>query len=407
MTILVSERKEYFVLNTYRDQVPYTRKSIYQISRMKEIFGPFSYLEKKGKVVNVVLSQDSGYLLAETVLDYLEIRNNPWVVYLEESTDNQALIMVVADQGKILKDVLIPLAHVEEVLKDLARDKLPYQFHLGDSSFEIVPLILRYFAKKVPKCEVNKYKEPIFNKIKSREDYKLNYFNDEVKLKKLSRKNYNSITVALLVFIIGGIILYHHQWLMSAAKNEIKIYQWNLRLRDSFRLPRPTDIVGGIQNYLISLQYGAGWPLLSLDYKPGTLFLTVEGNPARNRYLTAWALSHNLSYDEKTNQLSLPMHPLESNSTLRPIHAIKTAENLLLEKLKQVLPEEMIQQGRLEKKDAHQEIEFTLKIENQTIIFLELIAELLENFPVTIKNIKLKLDNGNTNGFIIFVLRGT
>ncbi len=409
MTVLISEKRENFVLNTYREQILNTRKSIFKIKHLAKTLGPFSYLEKKDKFIKVILSQDPGYLLAETVLEYLKIDNQPWVIYLEESPENKAMVMLVVNEGEVVKDILIPITHVEDCLTEIAQDNNPYQFHivdLGSVNIDIVSIVQKKFCKKNSECKIKKYTESVLDQIICKKKYKLLSLDEEIKIKKIKNPNYLGISVFSLVIFLSCLGYYHHQKITSEEERLLSEHQRNRALREAFILPSPKKIVKSIQERLIKVQYMSGWPVTHATYSPGKVLLIIESNPLRNEYLKKWAEKEAIPYDEKANQLSFSLMEVEKNSTPKHIRKISTTEEELTSALKKIVHSDLLKKQNAQDKGVYNSIDFNIDIKNQSIVFLELISDIVAKFPAVITNINLKIENAAINGSVTIELRG-
>lgn len=409
MTILISPKQEHFVLSTYRDQMPHTKKSISRLKQLAESFGPFAYLKKNGDSIKISLSQEPGYLLAETVLDYLKVKDQPWVVYLEESFVNKAIILVVANKGEVLKDALIPIARIDEILNELAQDNHPYQFYVAESKssgLDISSFIQSKFGNAKSKCKLNKYPESIFSSLPSSKEYKMLEINKEIRVKKINKINYIFIAFVLTAASLGYFAYYQNQKTINEAEEKINKQHRESNRSAAFRLPDAKNIIQGIQENIIKVQYVSGWPIKKLTYTPGKLLVTIESHPTRNTYLKKWATSEGIYYNERNNQLLLSMRSFELNPTLRHQDNIHAAEKILLENLKKFLPEEIIHKGAVANKDIYKSTDFKIQINNQPTLILELIAKSIDKLPIEITNIQLSVETGAVSGTISLELRG-
>ncbi len=170
-----------------------------------------------------------------------------------------------------------------------------------------------------------------------------------------------------------------------------------------------SDIATLINN--INLLYTIpGWIPQSVTYTPGTPSNTrahLMSLGARMQILMAWALKYNEKLEITSDGVFLTMN----NYTTRR-NSPNTITNMqdiianIIDRLSYVLPGNNIQFASTADKRVFKEVTLKLAVANLSPVTLDLIGRTLQNLPLVLSNIELKLSNQGLSGLITFKALG-
>ncbi len=421
MPVITREDGQQFVLQTYREVLVLKSMSLMrrELRILEKLHGSNVRLFRQGlDQVEVVLSPDPGYLLGETLWHHFDAPRN--FIYCEYIEAKEQALLVVARDGVLYEDALLPLELLIDELISLqtgehefaiyiAGDELPIGEYGEEDKFAFEPSLVSSF---------NRLSSSILEELPLQEAYHLVSSSEALSAIRESKAPRPAFIAVMAVLVIlaayGG---YHFFKPKPVVKPKIKIVKVDPYEQYEKALATPSvplqllkmkqviDLVNGIP----------GWRALEFTYNAGqsVLNIPIGSMGGSTDLIRTWGRMYNIPVIINTNGLQLAVPFIVPNrAPVTHIRHLQDTLSQLIDVLQGLLPES----GRLtgsaialsdeKTHGVYKEVTVTLKLNRISTAMLTMLAQTLQNYPITLQKMNFTNQQGLLNGTLVFSLLG-
>ncbi len=400
-----------FIAQVYREQLTVKSKRllIQEIRMLSAQHGQYVCLMQRGRnTLEVSFSQEPGFLLAELVWDYFGRIDN--MIYCEALNNCAHCLLVVIRSGSVYLANKLPADHIQKELMPLLVDNQLYDIY----TFGDVPLRdVETFGGAtftLPKKRVNQFhylKDPVFLKLLAAQAFELQPLPDVLRSRYLRRTDVFAVVAFVSVFIFAmgwWLIVSPHADMVSATTGQLK-YKTSYQV--ALSTPRPMDLLHELAQHIDHLYLIPGWVVSKITYNEGQYVIHMNQQGGDLWYLTQWAKQHYYDLHVTTNGAALQLHSQLSRRTLPKHYAsFDKATDELMHRLAHVLTHRAIHVHERHTHGGIQEMRLSLDVTQLSPDLLDLVGHELDDLPVSLSAINLRIKDGLVDGKIDLSLWG-
>lgn len=386
-----------FVIQAYRELLPPGKRAqlIRDIRSVADQQGNYLFLAKKPSgQIEVVYSNETGYLLGESVWNYFAKPDN--LIFVEELPENDQVILVVIREGTVYLDVKIGKADVRTELIPLMAGSQKYQIRVYGHVNLNFPNDLTESSELL--------KRSVFNQLKPGPELILKPLMIALKSKILGTNFIPFLTAAIVIAVVFGgwwtirsqvPRVVHQQNVMIHASNPYADYQQALATEP------PSQQLENMAGLVQKLYFIPGWKVdrILWQQKKYQVFLESDGGDLET--LIAWSKENKFRVEITGNGVRLMrIVQLQNRQEPRKIYATQQVIMLLIDELDQLLHARSVQLGESETYGEAKKTPFSINLKQATPEVLSLIAKQLDNLPLALLSIDLRFNDGLIDGTI-------
>lgn len=395
-----------FIAQVYRERIGVMNKRLLaeEIRTLCDQHGQYLSIMRKMKgELEIAISPLQGYLLGELVWDYFSRLDN--LIFCEAVAESAHCILVVIRAGAVYLDTRLLSSQVYDELLPIFSDQVAYDVYtygdvairdtdtFGDATFKLPKKMVAKF---------NHLKVSVFDKLLPSPEFELQPLPVMLRSKYV-RSRTTSVTVlaVLIVFVMG----WWYFSTMSSTTRSLPVQRASLPSVQQYDLalssPAPTALINELTKKIEQLYLIPGWNAAHITFNGGKYRVDMHSQGGDLWYLTDWAKQHYYELRMTSDGAELT---LESHLKKRDLHKhypdMQSAVDTFVERMRQVLTATAVHVGASQQYGLMQETRFTLDLNKLSPDLLDLIGQELEDLPLSLSSIDLRLQDGLIDGKI-------
>jgi hypothetical protein len=414
MAYITREDGERFVIPSYRDTLSTKKSNLLkrEIMMLSSNYGEYITLQKKGDFqYEVAFSPDSGYLLGESVWHYFKTPVD--MIYCEGIPNTTEAILVVVKAGNVYLDGRFPIEAIVEELIIFKTQQNNFEVYIhGDVPLSEAPEPDKFSFDTSSVKSFTILTDPVFPQVPTIKSLQLQLVTTVLTAQGIgvfpTRKVVGIMVTLGLLWMGWSYINTEEKPLpMTTFSNNVNPYQ---EYQKELTSPDPAKELHLVANKIRFLYSMPGWYPAAVEYLPGTTSLlraSVESGGAKAQVLLDWADKNNVQVEVAQDGIYVNISStLQNRSPPKTILPFQDVIALLVDRLSYVQPGNSLKLGVFMDKKVYKETTLTISLSNISPLTLDLVAELLENLPLVLFKVSLKVNNGNLSGQIILQVLG-
>lgn len=353
--------------------------------------------------VEAAFSKTSGYLLGESVWQYLKRPSH--LIYVEGVSNSAQLLVVIVRSGRVYFDAKITSSELKTELLSVMSDDVPYRVvtygdvpvrvneTFGGATFTLPKQLIASFET---------LEQPLFPMLPCYAGHQLSPI-AAIDLSATARPKRRWAVVsiiAVLMLSVGAWVMFSHRS-TSFAKNTHGVSAMLAKL------PEPRKQLLVLMRELDALYLVPGWQVTQVRYVPEAYQIRMQSIGGTLSYLAAWAKRHHADFQLLPHvvELVLPFKATvrDQEQTLLPMTQV--LENLM-DRLHAVLAEDKVSIVKRSAQKQWQKTVLLLRLQSASPEHLALIGGQLQDLPVAISSMRLNTENGLIQGKIYLSVWG-
>lgn len=402
-----------FIIQPYRElydpeKASTLKKKIRALSKTQgENIRLFKQLDGR---IEAVFSREPGFLLGETIWDFLNKPDN--LIYCEALPERRQALLVVVMNGIVFLDAKRNFATLIDEFITLATSDEKFDIYVcGDMPLGETSEGGKFvFEQK----NVNGFKtleEPLLQQLPIDENAQLQPL--ELALSSPILGKPKTMPIIMVAVLVGIILVFWHIFTEPPKVPKLQLYQPKPAVNpyqgyyQALTTPSPRQQMRELITRTNLISELPGWRIANLTYNGNNYSIQLTSKGGSITQAQAWAKMNNLDISLQQSGLSLTM-PSSLTNRLRPqaIYPLDQTLALLLDDLNQLIPGKNVSFSNMTTPGAYRSANITINLNKSFIGVLMLIGEELNRFPVTITNIILTPQNGNFSGKISLQVLG-
>ncbi|TAK79400.1 MAG: hypothetical protein EPO11_00100 [Gammaproteobacteria bacterium] len=409
MPYITREDGEHFVIPSYRDVMSTKQKSMLkkEVLALSQNYGDYITLQRKGSQYEVAFSPDTGYLLGESI--WHNFKRPMDMIYCEAIPNTTEAILVIVKSGSVYLDGSFPLESIPEELIIFLTQQNNFEIYIyGNVPISQTPEEGKFnFEPKAVKS-FKVLDNPVFPTVPLLKIYQLQLVDTVLKAHGIGVFPTRQIVIGVVVVVVGW-------WLWSFLTAHEAVQQVILPKEDTYAAyktaltsPAPGQEIKQFLDRLNLLYTMPGWVPLKINYTTGSLTALVQSAGMKVETLFAWAKNNRATPTIKPDGIYLTLHiSALSRPTPENIYSLNEVIGTLVDRLATVYPGNHISLDTFTPQGAITEVKVTIKLDNVSSIVLALIGEQLQDLPLTLQSMDIKLTNGIISGSLILNALGS
>ncbi len=402
MPYIIREDGERFVIPSYRDVLSAKQKSVLkkEILLLSQSYGEYITLQaKSGAQYEVAFSPDTGYLLGESIWHYFKRPLD--MIYCEAIPNTADAMLVIVKNGSVYLDGSFPLDSVPEELIIFLTQQNNFEIYLyGDVPISQTPEEGKFHFEPSSVKSFTILDSPVFPTLPLLKIYQLQLVDTVLKA--------HGIGVFPTRQLVIGIVAIALVWWMWSHFTKREIVQEVVPQANPYAAynsalmsPAPDQLVQAFLDQLKLLYLMPGWVPVQVNYDTHAVTASVQSDGVSTQSLLAWANANNAVVNIKSDGIYLTLNTsVPSRPSPKTIFPINQVISQLVDRLAVVYPGNHLDLGSFVSQGVFTDVKVTIKLENILPIVLALIGEQLQDLPVTMQNINIKINNGTMAGTI-------
>jgi len=409
MAYITREDGERFVIPSYREVLSSRQKSVLKkdILLLSQSYGEYITLQEKPPLqCEVAFSPDTGHLLGETV--WYHFKRPSDLIYCEAIPGTTEAILVIVKSGSVYLDGRFPLESIAEELIIFLTQENHFEIYVyGDVPISEKPEEGKFSFETSSVVKFTVLQDPAFPTLPLLKIYQLQLVDPVLKAHGIGVYPVKqfvvlAICIALLWMAWSYLTKPSTQIIVTKKPNPFQPYY------DALSSPVPDEEIQQFLSSLALLYTMPGWTMKSIDYSNGTATASVISAGSKTETLFEWAKINGATVDLKRDGIFVSVNDtLKKRAAPTKIYPLKKVIANFIDRLSRVYPGNHLSLGDFANHGVYTQDELTIKIDKVTPIVLSLIAEQLNDLPLTLKSMSFKVDNGSLSGSIIIEALGS
>lgn len=402
-----------FAIQTYRELLSSKSASLLksEIRLLSQQHGEYVRLFRDTKnSIEAVFSRDPGFLLGESIWYYFGRPSD--LIYCEALPDSQQALVVVVKSSTIYLDTKIPYASLIDEFSTLLTGANQYDVHVYGNvpiSKEPAPETFVFQPEQVASFHV--LERSLLNQLAPDESLELQplelALRSEIFAGAIPTK-YIAYGVALVVLLV---IFYYQFTKREAVIPEIVQPIVQASPESSYdkalMTPAPGRLLDEVGDATMLVTSAPGWLPASVKYIGSSYVFRMQDQGGNLTMLRRWALRENfgISFTQSGVDISMPS-AITARSKPAAIYVNQAVLATMIDELHRLLGARQVILGDTTTVDGFQQTELTVNIRDASPGMLDLIARVLANMPVVMKNLQFNVANGLMSGNITLTVIG-
>lgn len=404
MAYITREDGERFIIPSYRDVLTAKKDSILrrEILLLTANYGEYISLQRKNATqYEVAFSPEPGYLLGETVWNYFKRPQD--LIYCEAIANTSEAILVIVRAGIVYLDGSFTFDAIPDELLTFLTQQNNFDIYIyGDVPISDTPEEGKFVFDSSLVKSFTRLNQPIFPTLPTAKIFQLQLVDSVLKSKGIGTLPIKKIVLAAILL---GLIWIGWDYISSHKKElpQVIIRATNpyLSYYSSLNAPNPSEQVRWLAGFMWQLTTLPGWYADIIEYSDDVLRISVKSYGARTNLLYEWAKKNNASVEIASNGFYLIITTGFTNRmTPTTISSLDSVVTTLLDSFSYILPGNTLGVGAVVPKGRYAERQLTISFDSITPTTLNLIGGKLQNLPLVLVKISIRLNNGFLSGII-------
>lgn len=398
MSYITREDGERFVIPSYRDiliakQKGHLKKEVVALSSS---YGDYITLQKKGPAqYEVAFSQDTGYLLGETI--WHQFKKPMDLIYCEAIPDTSEAILVIVKAGSVYLDGRFPVDSIPEELIIFLTQQNNFEIYVyGDVPISKEPEAGKFSFEAGSVKSFTVLEKPVFPSLPLLRMYQLQLV--DLVLKSQGIGGFPTGRLIALVVLIGLTYLGYSYFTAKkqevVAKEEVDPYEAYYATLAS---PEPEHVVAQVISSLNILFTMPGWGIDQLTYEGGTLKVTLISQGGTVEGLFAWGKNNNISVNIYREGIYL-MVPLDAPSRpkTKSISRVNETIAIVVDRMAAVFPANNLRLGEFTSQGVFTNVEMTMGFDKTSPAILDLMGKQFRGLPLVLQKMTVGVNNDSS-----------
>jgi hypothetical protein len=411
MAVIKRNDGTHFIAQAYRERITVKNKRllVQEIRMLSSSHGSFiSIMRKIKRELEVAISQDQGYLLGELVWDFFGRPDN--LIFCEAIAESANCILVVIRDAAVYLDMKLLSNQIKDELTPILADDREYDVYtfgdvpvrdtdtFGDATFKLPKSIVAKF---------NHLKESVFERLLASPEFELRPLPTILRSKYLRSHSAVLVTAALVIVFGGGWWLFGGPSTPQTMPTQVSTVPHWQNYEVALMTPSPTKMITELGDKIDQLYLIPGWEAAHITFNGEKYQVDMRSHGGDLWYLTDWAKQHyyDLRITSSGAKLTLESH-LKKRSLPQKYPNMQMAAETFMARMKQVLTTGAVHVDSSGQHGGMQVTKFTLDLTELSPDLLDLIGQELEDLPLSLSSVDLRLQNGLIDGKIQLSLWG-
>lgn len=417
MSVFIRHDGVRFAFYTYRDVLYSTRASVLrqEISDLQRENGDYArFVELGGGEVEVVFSNEPGYLLAESVSHYLGQPDN--LIYCEQIADQENAVLIIIKEGVVFLDALLPISLLIDEFFSLttstnihysiyAYGDIPLGTDTSDEKFsfpkEMVSSLKWLESPLIPRIEV----DPAFQLLPIQEAF------DELEVAKSNLPKYFTITVLVLAV---GFLMY---WLLKPKEIIVPVVQPlpskpvyvdpYADYKQALLVPSAQAVMLAFNKEVEKLISISGWQVSHISLSNNKIIASLEQQGGSADILLALLAQRNLILQIDNGKATITSSfQLPNRSEPVKIYDIRSLVAQTYDNLRLLVDASSIKLNNLVKENNYVMQQMSVDVTDITPSIMNLFGKELGELPIILGDMQFSVEEGFMSGTINFTVLG-
>lgn len=400
-----------FIAQVYREPLTVKNKRllIQELRMLSAQHGQYVCLRRKSRqALEASFSQEPGFLLGELIWDYFGRLNN--IIYCEAMSNGAHCLLVVIRHGSVYLANKLSSDQIQKELIPLLADNQVYDIYTyGDVPLRDVETF-GGATFTLPKKRVSQFhylKHPIFPQLLTAQEFELQPLPTALRSRYLRRHDVFAVVAFLFVVVFGSSF-----WFLATTHSDVNAttaahFIGSAPYQAALTTPRPVDLLNEVARHIDQLYLIPGWAVSKITYNDGQYAVHMLPKGGDLWYLTQWAKQHYYDFHVTSNGAALQLRSQMPRRVLPKHYAsFDKATNVFIHRMEHVLTHRAIHVHESHKHGAMREIRVTLDVEQLSPDLLDLVGQELDDLPISLSAIDLRITDGLIEGKIDLSLWG-
>lgn len=401
-----------FIAHAYREQLVISNKriAVQELRMLSSQHGQYVCLRRKSRhEFEACFSQQLGYLLGETVWDYLGRPDH--LIYCEAIAESAHCFLVVIRNGMVYLDNKILSADVHKELLPIIADTHVYEVYTyGDVPVRDVETFggATFVLPKKTVCKFHHLKNPLFSQLLPTPQFILKPLPEVLKSNYLrGQSRLTIVTILVLIVVLCGWWIFRSP---SESSHEVIKTQAIAQLHPfekALTSPNPAILISELSQKIDELYLMPGWKVLDLNLKGDEFEVRLQSEGGSLWYLSQWAKQHYYQLNILPDGAMLKFTSFAKKRKMpKYVSSADTSLDQFLQRMQRVLVDNSIHVEGKQKQGGVTETQMTLDLKSLSPDLLVLIGQELNDLPVSLSSVNMHLNNGLIDGKIQLSLWG-
>lgn len=410
MPYITREDGERFVIPSYRDTLSGKKEALLkrEITLLSSNYGEYITLQKKnGNQYEAAFSNETGYLLGETVWHYFKRPSD--LIYCEAIPNTSEAILVIVKGGTVYLDGSFPIDSIPEELVVFRTQQNRFDIYLyGDVPISKDPVPGKFALDASSVKSFNILTESVFAKLPRVRNFQL-------RLVDVALKAYGigvfPVKPVLFLIVFLGLIWMGYTYVTTHKKEVpavfIPITDPYASYRETLRSPDPANEIDKLTQEIGLLYTVPGWYPSSITYTNGVLSAQMLSPGSKTNILFSWASQNHATVQVLKEGLFVGLNFFVLRRP-EPTTISDTDQIIaeMLDRLATVLPGNNEAIGNSSSKGRYRETEITINFDSINLDTLALLGEQLKGLPLVLTKVIATVQNGSFTGTITLKVLG-
>lgn len=411
MTIIKRNDGVTFIMQAYREhlQLKNKRQLAQEIELLSTQHGQFiNMMRRADSTLEVAMSQKPGYLLGELVWDFFARVDN--LIFCEAIADSANCLLVIIRDGSVYLDKRLVSGEIRDEMMPIIADDRSYEVYtfgdvplrdtdtFGDATFKLPKKIVAKF---------NHLTQSVFERLLVSPEFELQPLPTILRSRYL-RDNRLALTLVAVLVVMGG-----GWWFLGSSTPQQSVTQLQQlpQSLQSYQValtsPTPSAVIDELAEKIDQLYLIPGWKAATITFSGDKFQVEMQAQGGNLWYLTDWAKQHyyDLRMTPRGAELTLKSH-LKNRQLQQHYPDSKTVLAEFMQRLSEVLTADAIHVQSSRQQGVMQETRFTLDLKELSPDLLDLVGRELEDLPLSLSSVHLRLKDGLIDGQIELSLWG-
>lgn len=371
-----------------------------EIRSLAQSNGEYARLFKhSGGALEAVFSQDTGYLLGESIWAHF---GKPYNLIYSEARSDGSYLLVIVKNAKVHFDAIVSATQALEEISALRSDTVKYKIWLfGSQPYDFegeTPILPAERCKFVKTLEKAVFDDMVLNKA-----YQLLPIDQAIAEAKLSQGAVLIAVLSVLVVIASAYLLWPRAEVVTAKQGLSPEQQ----LQQVLMSPAPTEQLQYLLQYTMRGMTASGWQLKSATIKNGKTELILNSLGGTTAGLIAWA--QGLGYQiQLANEGAIVTATMDLSPRALPSGLPKSLQTLstIIDEMMTIVPKKSVYIGAVQRHLLYQSTQVSIRFTQLSTDVLAIIAARLSALPITLQDTHINVNNGLLTGTIKLTVIG-
>lgn len=404
MPYITREDGERFIIPSYRDVLSAKKTALLkrEITLLSSNYGDYIVIQRKNvEQYEVAFSPDPGFLLGESVWDVLKHPTN--MIYCEALPNGTDAILVIVKSGSVYLDGSFPLDSIPEELIVFKTQQNIFDIYIhGDVPITEKPEPGKFSFDSHLVKSFTVLDAPIFPTLPTIKKFQLQLVDKALKAQNIGVLPIKKVILGFiaigLLWMVWNYFTTHEKVLPISVAGVINPYQGYM---DALTSPDPEQELHSVLSYVNLLFTLPGWVPETVEYSNRRLVAYVKSRGARTDALYSWAIKNRATVDVQPTGFYLIWNlSLPNRYTPSTVNRLQDVIADMVDRMSYTIPGNTLQVATYNNKGVYQDTILTITFDNVSPATLDLIRRRLNNLPLVLSKISMRVDTAGLSGSI-------